>query len=69
MRLVVRTVLATLFVAIGIAGLVLPILPGWLFFGFAAMILFPDAKFTQKTTAWLHRRFPWTQHVFRTVVR
>lgn len=69
MTLIIRTLVATVFIGIGFAGLILPILPGWLFFGFAAMILFPEAEFARRTAAWLERRFPWTRRVLHLVVR
>ncbi len=69
LRLLIRGVLATLCIAIGIVGLIMPVLPGWLFFGLAALVLFPDAKFTRKSVDWLERHFPWTRRGLRAVVR
>ena len=51
------TVVAICFV-LGIAGLLLPILPGWLFFGVAALILFPNAALAHRAMAALERRMP-----------
>ncbi len=69
MTLIIRVLVATIFMGIGFAGLILPILPGWLFFGFAAMILFPEASFARRTAAWLERRFPRSRRVLHFLVR
>ena len=69
MILLIRGVLGSVFIAFGLAGLILPILPGWLFFGVAAMVLFPQARFARKTAAWLEQRFPWSRRIVRAVVR
>jgi len=36
---IVRMMLAVLSILIGIAGLILPLLPGWIFFGVAFLML------------------------------
>ncbi len=64
-----RIVAAIFSIVIGFAGLILPVLPGWLFFGVAVLLLFPEAKFTRRIAAWLEQRFPWTRRVLRALIR
>ncbi len=63
--MIVRLVLAFLSTVIGIAGLVLPLLPGWLFFGVAAMLLFPDTPLARKILMRIEQRFPSTKSLLR----
>jgi hypothetical protein len=37
---------------------VLPILPGWVFLGLAALMLFPQARLAQKALGKIEERFP-----------
>ena len=64
-NIVVRLVVSILFMGIGVVGLIMPILPGWLFFGFAAIVLFPKAPLTQKSVARIEQQFPWTRRMLR----
>ncbi|HUY89047.1 MAG TPA: PGPGW domain-containing protein [Pirellulales bacterium] len=45
-------------VALGIAGLVLPILPGWLLIGWGAITLAPDFPFLRRLIHQVERKFP-----------
>ena len=56
--LVVRLALGLTFTAVGIAGLVLPILPGWIFFPVAAALFFPQARFTNRMLAFADAKVP-----------
>lgn len=56
--LVLRLALALLFAAIGVAGLLLPILPGWLFFVLAFAVLMPRHRWTKAAVAKVERRLP-----------
>ncbi len=69
MKLAIRLALAVISIIIGIAGLLLPILPGWLFFGIAALLLFPDAPLAQRTLKKIEDRFPSSRRVIRFLVR
>ena len=64
--LVLRLILGAVFVVLGIAGSLLPVLQGWVFFLLAYIVLFPNTRFTQKilekaepkmprVVAWLRR--------------
>ena len=53
-----RIALAVIFIVIGIAGLLLPILPGWLFFFFAFAVLMPQHRWTKAAVAKVERRMP-----------
>ena len=54
----VRIALAAVFTAIGFAGLLLPILPGWLFFVLAFAVLWPRHRWTAKLVAKIEPRAP-----------
>ena len=54
--LAIRIALAVLFFLIGLAGLLLPILPGWLFLAFA--VLLPQHRYTRRVVAAVERRSP-----------
>lgn len=56
--LAVRIAIAALFCLIGLAGLILPILPGWLFFFFAFAVLAPQHRYTKKAVSWIEKRAP-----------
>jgi uncharacterized membrane protein YbaN (DUF454 family) len=61
----VRIVLAVISILIGIAGLILPILPGWLFFAVAALLLFPESKMARKVRAKAEQKWPSSKSFFR----
>ncbi len=65
MLLTFRIVIATLFCLIGVAGLILPILPGWLFFFFAFAVVAPQHRYTKKAVAWVEKRTPRTAKALR----
>lgn len=62
MRAVVRTVLRHAFgwgfLVLGIAGLVLPVLQGWLLIALGALLLSPDVPLFGRLLTWLEVRFP-----------
>jgi len=68
-KLAIRLTLAVISVVIGIAGLLLPILPGWLFFGIAALLLFPEAPLAQRVLEKIENRFPSTKRFLRYLTR
>lgn len=43
---------------VGVAGALLPILPGWIFFVFSALLLFPRARFTSRLVEKIEQRVP-----------
>lgn len=67
MTAILRLTLAAIFALIGVAGLLLPVLPGWLFFVLAILVAFPRSSFAEwalnasqpkmpRFSAWLRRR-------------
>ncbi|HSP35580.1 MAG TPA: hypothetical protein VLU46_14815 [Thermoanaerobaculia bacterium] len=48
MFVILRLTLAAIFAMIGVAGLLLPILPGWPFFGLAVLVAFPRARASER---------------------
>ena len=67
-KLAVRLTLVAISIVIGIAGLILPILPGWPFFGVAALLLFPEAPLAQRTLRKIENRWPSTKRFLRFLV-
>ncbi|HPS78277.1 MAG TPA: PGPGW domain-containing protein [Thermoanaerobaculaceae bacterium] len=43
---------------VGVAGLFLPILQGWLFIGLGALLLSPDVPLFRRLVEWIERHFP-----------
>lgn len=68
MRKIARLALAATSIVIGIAGLLLPILPGWLFFGIALLLLFPDAPLARKVLAKIEPRWPRVHRAVRFLI-
>ena len=58
LRSVVRHVLGWAFLIVGIAGLVLPVLQGWLFIAIGALLLSPDVPIFARFLTWIENRFP-----------
>jgi len=56
--LTLRITIAAVSCLIGVAGLILPILPGWLFFLVAFAVLAPQHRHTKRMVAWIDRRAP-----------
>ena len=58
MLFTIRIVIAVISCLIGVAGLILPVLPGWLFFFVAFAVLAPRHRHTKRAVAWIDRRAP-----------
>ena len=58
MRRLLRIFLGTLLILIGIPGLVLPILQGWLFLALGALLLSIDIPFFDRMVLFLENRLP-----------
>lgn len=56
--LIARQTVGWSLVACGIAGLVLPILPGWLLIGWGAITLAPDFPFIRRMLHHVERKVP-----------
>ena len=59
---VVRHALGWSLLILGIAGLVLPVLQGWLFIALAALLLAPDIPIFARLLNWIEARFPSLRH-------
>ncbi len=59
---VVRHVMGWGMLALGVAGLVLPVLQGWLFIAIGALILARDMPFFARLLDRIERRFPLLRH-------
>jgi len=64
---VVRHTLGWGLLVLGIAGLVLPILQGWLFIALAALLLAPDVPVFARLLHWIEIRFPILRHPIQRV--
>ncbi|MBI2195229.1 MAG: hypothetical protein HYU36_24885 [Planctomycetes bacterium] len=60
MSRLVRYGLACVFLLFGIAGLVLPLVHGWLFLAAALFLVAPDLTLFDRVIAWLEKRHPGT---------
>lgn len=65
LRRLVRHGLGWGLLALGIAGLVLPVLQGWLFIALGALLLSPDIPFFARALSWAEERFPRLRGVIR----
>lgn len=68
LTLAIRVGLALISVMVGIAGLLLPILPGWPFLGLAVLLLFPNTRFSQRIFTKIETRFPTTKRFLRFLI-
>ncbi len=59
---VMRHVAGWTLLVLGVAGLFLPVLQGWLFIALAALLLAPDVPFFARVLDWIERRFPALRH-------
>jgi uncharacterized membrane protein YbaN (DUF454 family) len=66
---VLRIFFACLLLALGLAGLVLPILPGWLFISLAAVILGSDIRLFRKIQGRIAARFPTIRRLVQKILR
>jgi len=54
----IRQIAGWTLLAVGVAGLILPVLPGWPFLGAGALLLAPHVRLFRRFAAWIHARFP-----------
>jgi uncharacterized protein len=58
MRRIVRITFGAILILLGIPGLVLPILQGWLFLALGALLLSVDVPFFDRLVHWIEERVP-----------
>jgi uncharacterized protein len=58
LRRVLRHGLGWGLLLLGVAGLVLPVLQGWLLIALGALLLSPDIPVFARALAWVEKRFP-----------
>ena len=63
--IIIRLILAAFSVLVGIIGLVMPLLPGWLFFGVAFLLVFPDTRLARTIFGKIEQRWPSSRGVLR----
>ena len=54
----IRQISGWTLIILGVAGLFLPVLQGWLFIGAGALLLAPHIRMFHRLAAWIHLRFP-----------
>ncbi|HVR37841.1 MAG TPA: hypothetical protein VMU84_02010 [Thermoanaerobaculia bacterium] len=69
MVFLVRISLGVTFTILGIAGSLLPVLQGWIFFLLALIVLFPNSRFAETVLAKAEPRMPRFVAWLRRVVR
>jgi hypothetical protein len=55
---IIRNALGAILIILGIPGLVLPILQGWLFIAVGALLLSVDIPFFDRMVRWLEEKVP-----------
>lgn len=65
MSKLLRHILGWSCLVLGIAGLVLPILQGWLFLALGALLLAPDIPIFKRMLDWIERKFPFLKKPLR----
>jgi uncharacterized membrane protein YbaN (DUF454 family) len=55
---IVRNALGVILILLGIPGLILPVLQGWLFLAVGAVLLSVDIPFFDKMVRWIEDRVP-----------
>lgn len=55
---ILRFLVIIICLGFGVIGAIMPLIPGWLGFGVAALLLFPDSKLAKKATHWIAERAP-----------
>ncbi len=58
MRRIFRISLGTILIMLGVPGLILPILQGWLFLAMGALLLSIDIPFFDRLVQWIENRIP-----------
>jgi uncharacterized protein len=58
MKRVIRISLGSIAIILGLIGLVLPILQGWLFLALGALLLSVDIPFFDRLLVWIENRVP-----------
>jgi uncharacterized membrane protein YbaN (DUF454 family) len=62
---ILRITLAIVFLVLGVVGVLLPVLQGWIFFLLAAMLLFPRSRFAVKVMQKAEPKLPRVVHWLR----
>jgi uncharacterized membrane protein YbaN (DUF454 family) len=58
MKQIVRISLGSIAIILGLVGLVVPILQGWLFLALGALLLSVDFPFFDRMVTWIENRIP-----------
>ena len=66
--LLVRLLIAEICAIIGVAGLLLPVVPGWLFLFLVPLVLFPNSRLSRWALDHVERRMPRFGHGLRRLI-
>jgi uncharacterized protein len=58
MKQIVRISLGSIAIILGLVGLVVPLLQGWLFLALGALLLSVDIPFFDRIVTWIEKRIP-----------
>jgi uncharacterized protein len=58
MAKIIRVLAGTMLIILGLAGLVLPVLQGWLFLALGFLLLSVDIPAVKRGVCWLENRYP-----------
>jgi len=58
MAKIIRVIGGTMLIILGVAGLVLPVLQGWLFLTMGFLLLSVDIPAVKRAVCWLEKRYP-----------
>jgi uncharacterized protein len=58
MRRIIRISVGSIYILLGIPGLVLPILQGWLFLALGCLLLSVDLPFFDRMVQWIEKKIP-----------
>ena len=58
MARIIRLITGTMLTILGLAGIFLPVLQGWLFFTLGALLLAVDIPMVRRMVCWFENRFP-----------
>lgn len=65
MAKIIRVIAGTMLIILGFAGLVLPVLQGWLFLAMGFLLLSVDIPAVKRAVCWLENRYPRVRKVLK----
>ena len=69
MKRLARIVLGIMLIILGVVGVVLPLLQGWLFLAMGALLLSKDVPVFGRMVAWISQRFPSVDRTIKRILK